>query len=152
MLAANRRGIGEPPSQRAEPLRVELPPELETFFKEYGYQSCPEDEIRENARLSVRGEVQFAFSKTPAKIESLLAHPTLRATGLIKDLSRSGMALLYHKQLYPTQELKVFFHGRELTVIVVRCMKIATNCYEIGARVIKTVKVDTNRNSQQSTR
>lgn len=139
MLVENSRLIVN--TNRAEPLRVELPPDLETFFQEYGYQSCPEEKFRDNARLSVRGEVQFAFSKTPPKIESLLEHPTRLATGLIKDLSRSGVALLYHKQLYPTQELKVFFHGREITVKVVRCKRLGTNCYEVGGVVLKTLRV-----------
>lgn len=144
MLAQNRRIGSQEDLQpiQAEPLRVELPPELKAFFQQHGYQKETAANVRSDARLQVRTEVEFAFHSHPPALDVLLQKLPQRATGLIKDLSRTGIALLYHKQLYPAQELQVFLLGRELFVKVVRCRKLSDCCYEVGGRVLKTVRYE----------
>ncbi|MCA9131992.1 MAG: hypothetical protein KDA45_02510, partial [Planctomycetales bacterium] len=55
---------------------------------------------------------------------------------LIKDLSRSGIGILYHQQLYPEEQFQVRFQGRLLHALVVRCRRLGPLCYETGGRIV----------------
>lgn len=129
--------------QGVEPLRVRLPQEMQTFFCESGYLPTTSQEFRGNARLRVRSKAVLSVTSVlPVLRESKLAK-FVPGEILIKDLSRSGIGFLYHRELYPTQRIKVHFQGRVIESTIVRCRRVGELCYEIGGRVSETKTVIT---------
>lgn len=120
------------------PLGVVLPEQLSDFFDERGYHPSTAAEYRGNARLRVRSKAVMEFEEVPQSLRAIFADMPRRATVLVKDLSRSGIGILFHYQIFPTQRLGIEFQGRYLDVSVVRCRKISSKCYEIGATVLQT--------------
>jgi hypothetical protein len=57
---------------------------------------------------------------------------------VVKDISRNGIGVYFHEQLYPLQKFEVEFQGRSISALVVRCRFISKNCYEVGA-IIQSV-------------
>ena len=126
----------------AEPeLKVALPIELEHFFDESGYVDSLPGEVRTNARLRVRSEATFAFTHTPDSLKSVsMCTERARCKGLVKDLSRSGIGILYHQQIFPQERLSIYFQGRVIRAVAVRCRRIGDCCYETGCRVLSVQK------------
>lgn len=118
-----------------EGLLVALPPEMSNFFQEGGYIGTTFDEHRCNARLRVRTEanLRMLYSVPFAKRTST------RGRVLVKDMSRKGIGILFHTQLWPTEKFSLELHGRLVIAVVVRCRKIGPNCYETGA-IIENVQ------------
>ena len=55
-----------------------------------------------------------------------------------KDISRSGLAFLCEKQLFPCQEAGVWLaEGQRGAIRIVRCRRIGERCYECGANFLK---------------
>lgn len=128
MLASTDVGVA--PSQPAElPLLVKLPSHMANFFKEVGYAPSTYMENRAQARMRVRCE---------SVIQSLFVPPFARrsqemARVLVKDLSRGGISVISHQQMWPTETFSLELHGRTLSARVVRCRKLGECCYEVGA-------------------
>lgn len=113
---------------------VEIPEDVrDDFFRGRGYSSSTVDEKRRRARLAVRDEASVAFANTPNRYQES-ADQELYA--LVKDLSRGGIAILYHEQVFPEDMFRVYFQSRTVTAIAVRCRKLGPKCFEIGARVL----------------
>ncbi len=129
----------ESSTEACEPLQVVLPSDLSRFFVESGYAPSTNNEHRAVARLRVRREVVFSFTHTPKMVRRLVERqPQDTHRGLLKDLSRTGMGLLYHEQLYPGESISMEFEQRLFEIEVVRCRRLDTACYEIGG-VVKAV-------------
>lgn len=123
------------PSEIVTPLLVRLPPELSDFFTRSGYTGSASTEDRTAARLNARFNATMEFSPAPlALVNAVAQRPTL-ATVLIKDLSKIGVGVLIHCQVYPTERAKIHFRGRDLHITVQRCQRLGPMCYEIGAAV-----------------
>lgn len=112
-------------------LRVQLPSELKNFFSESGYVHTIVGEQRASARLRVRCEAAIESTYTPP----FMKRDEKRARVLVKDLSRHGIAVLYHQQMFPTERFSIELHERRLHVMVVRCRKLGDSCFEIGATI-----------------
>jgi hypothetical protein len=121
-------GDGCPTDDGALPLQVQLPPELKDFFSENGYTYA---EHRTNARLRVRGESVLTSLYVPPFAKR--SATSLRV--LVKDMSRSGIALLAPYQLWPTERFGVELCERWIEAEVVRCRKLGERCFEVGARI-----------------
>jgi hypothetical protein len=114
------------------PLLVQLPPEMSNFFIESGYLEAVYGELRGQSRLRVR---------CPAILRSDFVPPFMKrakrlAKVLIKDMSRSGLGILSHEQLWPGETFWIELCDRNLHIRVVRCRKIADSCYEVGGLVM----------------
>lgn len=114
------------------PLQVILPACLNSFFAERGYLMSTPNEERSHARLNVRCEGYIRIHVADAMT---VLHSVTHGTVLVKDLSKSGVALLYHKQIFPGESFDVLFHGRIISATAVRCRRIDVRCYEIGAAI-----------------
>jgi hypothetical protein len=116
----------------ATPLLVRLPEEMETFFEEKGYVATTPFDERAAPRLRFRCRALLEV------LEPLPSYPreTGLATVLISDLSRSGIGLLHHEQLWPEERIRVLLPDCQLEAIVARARKRGVNCYDIGARLI----------------
>lgn len=112
-------------------LSVRLPPEMSKFFDESGYIATVIGEQRSSARLRVRCEALIHSTYTPPFLMRL----EKRARVLVKDLSRSGIGILLHQQMYPTERFWIELNYRRLHVTVVRCRKIGDACFEVGASI-----------------
>ncbi|GAB5402924.1 MAG: hypothetical protein Aurels2KO_11550 [Aureliella sp.] len=124
---------------QSQALRVELPEELcETFFRESGYSPTTADEKRRRARLAVRREAKITFANLPNRYQE---DPDEELCTLVKDLSRGGIAILYHEQIFPEDVFRVYFQSRAVTALAVRCRKLGPKCYEIGARVLDATRL-----------
>jgi len=55
---------------------------------------------------------------------------------LVKDVSKCGMGLLVHEQLFPEERISVHFMGRRALATVVRCRRLGKRCYECGAKLV----------------
>lgn len=115
-------------------LLVQLPEELRAFYRESGYHPTTVSEHRSNARLRVRREAEIRFIFTPPALLAWADLPN-RDTGrvLIKDLSKTGIGILYHQQIYPEERIQVAFQGRLIHAVAVRCRHLADACFETGA-------------------
>ena len=127
------------------PLRVILPEELQRFYAERGYLAAMPHEDRSHARLNVRSEGFICFlSTSPIPHCDIIAADTGRGTILVKDISKTGIAILYHRQIFPCEKLAIFLHGRSIEATAVRCRRIGPKCFETGAVIdsIATVEGD----------
>ncbi len=52
---------------------------------------------------------------------------------LVKDISKTGIAFLYHRQIFPYERFEIFLHGRAIDATAMRCRRICPKCYETGA-------------------
>lgn len=130
MLAIPSNSVAED-SMSECPLRVQLPPEMNNFFHENGYVSTIVREQRSSARLRIRREAEIETTYTPP----FLVRSEKRARVLVKDLSRTGVGILFHQQMYPTERFWIEMGHRRLHVTVVRCRKLGDSCFEIGATI-----------------
>lgn len=120
-------------------LQVQLPENLKSFFEERGYVSPSNFENRSNARLRVRSEGSIRFVYAPRGLcGGLEFRPTDMGRVLIKDLSRTGIGILYHEQIFPEEQFQIVFQNRQLDVRAFRCRRLNEACYEIGGQVLAT--------------
>ncbi len=124
-------------------LEVILPEDLKAFFYETGYLPTTAEEARCNARLRVRGVGDLLLTHTPPVLRDGLSKRTKR-TGktLIKDLSRSGIGILYHEQIFPEELFQIRFQGRLINSIAVRCRRLGVQCYEVGGRIVSLETIE----------
>jgi len=74
--------------------------------------------------------------------DGLPAHPRLplKHKVIVADLSRRGLRFLHCEQAFPGELAIVqIAAGKQMTVEVARCRKIAEHCYEIGAKFTTAV-------------
>ncbi len=121
------------------PLLVELPNELADFFGASGYSGDADSEARVTSRLSARCGTTIQFTYSPLPLLNAVCDPPTIATVLLKDLSKTGVAVLFHRQIYPGECATIRLHGRELRVVFQRCRRLGSMCFEAGA-VVKTVE------------
>jgi hypothetical protein len=126
------------------PLKVVLPDELQRFYAERGYLAAMPHEDRTHARLNVRSQGFIRFT-SPVMNCFIIDSDTRQGTILVKDLSKTGIAILYHRQIFPCETLEIFLHGRAIEATAVRCRRIGPQCYETGAIIdsIASVEEDT---------
>jgi hypothetical protein len=116
------------------PLKVILPEELQRFYAERGYLAAMPHEDRTHSRLNVRSQGFIRFLSTnPILNCDLIATDTRQGTILVKDISKTGIAILYHRQIFPCEHFEIFLHSRVIDASAVRCRRIGPNCYETGA-------------------
>ncbi len=120
------------------PCLVQLPETMRNFFAEGGYTASFFSESRSNARLRVRTQATLTFVKQPPFAKR--SDPKVEI--LIKDLSRSGIGILSHLQMWPSEEFSVELHGRLIEARVVRCKKLGERCYEVGAVVNSVATIE----------
>ena len=112
-------------------LYVQLPSGMSNFFNETGYIGSIIGEQRSSARLRVRCEATIQSTYTPP----FLIRTETRGRVLVKDISRSGIGILFHQQMYPTERFWIELKHRRLHVTVMRCRKLGAACFEVGASI-----------------
>ncbi len=130
-------------------LLVQLPADLKSFYEEHGYLPPSTFEDRSNARLRVRSEGSIRFLNSPNGLRGIEdERPEEMGRVLIKDLSRNGIGILYHEQVFPEEQFQIVFQQRQLDVLAVRCRRLNEACYEIGGQVLATQVLETSEESE----
>lgn len=133
----------------ATSLLVQLPADLKSFYEEHGYLPSTSFENRTNARLRVRSEGSIRFLNAPSGLRGCQdERPEEMGRVLIKDLSRNGIGILYHEQVFPEEQFQIVFQQRQLDVRAVRCRRLSEACYEIGGQVLATQVLDSTEESE----
>ena len=114
------------------PLRcqLELPASWSDFFDRHGAMPALRAEKRRFPRSYLRGVAALAYR------QSLPALPRAETWHAVytKDVSRGGIAFLHSDPLYPMEQMNLALpDGKSLIVEVVRCRRIQSRCFEIGA-------------------
>jgi hypothetical protein len=118
------------------PLKVILPEELQRFYAEQGYLATMPHEDRGHARLNVRTQGRIRFYPTVSGLPiDLIPVDERRGAVLVKDLSKTGIAILYHRQIFPGERFDILIHGRAIDATAVRCRRVGRQCYETGAAI-----------------
>lgn len=122
---------------------IKLPEELKAFYQESGYLPTTAIENRTNARLRVRRDGQIEFTYRPPILKGKVGFRS-RTVGdvLIKDLSKAGIGVLYHEQIFPEEKFNITFQGRLMRVCAVRCRRLCEDCYEVGGLIESVVSLD----------
>jgi hypothetical protein len=113
-------------------LKVQLPPSMANFFSEGGFTDTTYYETRKHSRLRCRCEADLRIDWTPP----MLTRTENEMRVLVKDVSKCGMGLIVHEQLWPEERVTVTFMGRQAVATVVRCRRLGKGCYECGAKLI----------------
>lgn len=118
--------------------KIALPEQLAGFFSEQGYTHPVWCENRAVGRIKVRTSIEMQFLHVPRLLQNIVPrNMTARTVGLLKDLSRTGIAILYHEQLYPNETLKIQLWGKTIEFKVIRCRRLGDSCYEIGGTILR---------------
>ena len=131
-------GIPPPPvAHREGPLAagpqclVVLPPSWTDFFEVCGPVRCEYDDRRAFRRVYFRGEAQLTVGEEHFRVYT-------------KDVSRSGMSFLHHKQLFPLDRATIWLSDDESAQLeVVCCMRLGERCYACGTQAVGEVDRDT---------
>ncbi|MBA2115954.1 hypothetical protein [Bremerella alba] len=71
-----------------------------------------------------------------------IERPQQLSLALVTNISRKGVGLLYHSQLYPKESFVLRIEGAGLLrLTVARCRKLGPQCYEIGATAIRPIDI-----------
>jgi hypothetical protein len=111
--------------------KIVLPPSLENFFQEAGYCESTYYEGRKNSRLRIRCKATLVIEASPPSIE----RPEQTAIVFVKDISKRGIAILCHQQLWPEEKLLICFQQRQVRASAVRCRRLDECCWECGAEI-----------------
>jgi hypothetical protein len=118
---------------------VELPDNVKLQFDERK-QQCVDLENRECHRIGALCEGILQITSIPRALQLAGENWVAESGGtVVKDISRTGIGVYYHQQLFPRQTFVVEVQGRKISAVVVRCRYIKKRCFEIGA-IIQTVQ------------
>lgn len=117
---------------------VQLPADIRARIQSPSAMLDQSFENRTCNRLNVLLEGNLTILSTPEALRGNLEQINDRKNShvVIKDLSRTGLGIYFHDQLYPLERIQVQLQHRKLTAIVVRCRYLGPKCFEIGAKVI----------------
>ncbi len=111
--------------------RIVLPLSLQSFFGEPGYCESTFFESRKHSRLRIRCKASMSIEVSLPCIVRTERHSLV----YVKDISRGGLGIITHEQLFPEEKLLVVFQQREVRATVVRCRRIEHLCWECGVLI-----------------
>ncbi len=122
----------------SSPMLVQLPADIRARVQSPSTTLDQCFENRTSNRLNVLLEGNITILSTPTALRDNLELSASRQNShvVVKDLSRTGVGIYYHEQLFPLEKIQVELQHRRLTAIVVRCRYLGPKCFEVGAKVI----------------
>lgn len=105
------------------PCKVQLPEEWDDFFSLTGNLASHFDDNRKYGRHYLRRK---AILKRNESLQIVYT----------KDISRFGIALLNHEQLFPCEKVTLWLprQKQSYALRITRCQRLQQNCYECGAK------------------
>ena len=111
--------------------KIVLPASLAAFFSEPGYCDSTFFEDRKLLRLRIRCKAVMAIEYSPPSIPRKVP----QAIVFVKDISKQGIGIISHQQIWPEEKLLICFHGRRVRATTSRCRRIAEFCWEVGGEI-----------------
>ena len=109
---------------------IALPVGWDDFFDKHGPLPTDLRDRRQFPRFQFRRRGIVEYGQTAA-IASLVRKELCRVV-FTKDISRNGVAFLNAEQLYPLEEVVLWFADKPQPARVARCVRHNANCYEVG--------------------
>ena len=108
---------------------VQVPSEWTDFFSRQGMLPSIEGDRRRFGRKYMPGKAVLEITNTlPSINRQQLVHAVYT-----RDISRGGISFLHVDQLYPGEAGRLWLPDRRLPVEVVRCSRVNSQCYVVGA-------------------
>jgi hypothetical protein len=111
------------------PCAVEIPRSLHERLSRRGPRAACEQERRQFTRFPYLTKTLLEVATTI----NCIPRERDECTVLTTDVSRDGIAFLHVSQLFPGELIGVWFPTGKLACRVMRCLKHAPRCFEIGA-------------------
>ncbi|MFN3153544.1 hypothetical protein [Bremerella sp.] len=120
------------------PFQVQIPrTKLEELGKS-GPSSATMSDQRRHVRFRLLKRCILRFGQTFPTIE----RPAQFSLGLVTNISKDGVGLLYHQQIYPRERIVLRIEGSGIIPLTVaRCRKLGPQCYEIGTAAVRPIDV-----------
>ena len=119
------------------PNRIQLTSTLEeSLASERGVMATTHYEGRRSARFRCFGN---AFAKLVPFLMDLQEFET-ESFVIVRDLSKTGVGIISHQQLFPEQVVILYLEKFRLETKVARARKLGKNCYEIGLSIMGRIE------------
>jgi hypothetical protein len=125
-------------------LLVQIPPELRRRLKSSESSEQDHHEARGHTRVNALIEGYLRILQSPRVLRDLQHKQSSRieAGMFVKDISRTGVGLYYHEQLFPREIVELEVQHRIMKALVVRCRYIGPKCFDIGCKVLTVHSLD----------
>lgn len=118
------------------PCYVRLPLQLQQDFEKTGATPPIPDDLRAGGRIYCRGKGHRAALECRQSLPAL-PRETRWCGVYTTNFSRTGCGFLHGEILYPGERMRlVLLTGVPRMVEVVRCRRLADECFEVGVRFI----------------
>lgn len=132
MLVKNRQQSFEQLIETLK-MKVQLTESLiESLKSERGVTRTNPFEHRRVARFRCYGECITRISECSFQMPG----QEIVSRTIVRDLSRNGVGLISHQQLYPEQTIEVQMHNASVTALVARVCKLGPHCFEVGSTIV----------------
>lgn len=109
--------------------RIQLPEQLADLENRRGILPAEPNDMRRTARVYCPGKVLVeSFATLPA-----VPRNHQYVVGYSVDISTTGIRFLHDTELYPGESVTLWTSAQRLTCTVVRCRRLNSHCYEVGA-------------------
>ena len=120
---------------------VVLPDWLRANFTKRGMAPTGCNEARRYPRYHLRGHEETASLHCLPTLPAVARLPAVWPVYML-NISRGGVGFLHFEQLFPSEQARLVLPGGvERLVQVVRCRRLGSKCYAIGARLPEELSV-----------
>ena len=113
----------------AYPSKVQLPSGFGDMLRRRGNLPASVREQRAHVRRYFPGRAILEFRET----NQVIPRPDGFATVFTRDISRGGLGLLSHCELYPGEHVIIWMRTGRIVCQVTRCIRRGPSCFEVGA-------------------
>jgi hypothetical protein len=126
---------------RQLPLDFILPPRVREDLQRKGIGTAMHDDNRDSPRFRTNGPSVLTWDSSPVGI----TNPKIARQVIVRDLSKTGIAILTSCQWFPEEVGKLQFAIGDMVVKVMRARRLGPRCFEIGARIIRYTRYQENQ-------
>ena len=121
------------------PLGVKIPPQIQLELRERGPAATRSDDTRVATRFRCNGPAILEWLASPSGLP--VQFPTAQV--VVRNLSRTGFAVLTERQWFPEQVAKIILPTAIVKAKVIRARRLGRQCYDIGFRVASYTIMET---------
>lgn len=116
------------------PMRIQLTDDLrEMLSSERGATHSNPFELRGASRFRCCGKCVVNLSQTSFRMPGQES----QSLAIIRDISRKGIGLITHQQLYPEQLLDLLLESANVAARIARVRRAGSFCFEVGLIIVK---------------
>lgn len=119
------------------PNRIQLTPQLEdALASERGVTAPTHFECRRTARFRCHGSAYARLIPFLVELQDFENESYV----IVRDLSKTGVGIISHQQLFPEQIVVLILETTQLETKVVRARKLGPKCFEIGLSILGRIE------------